>query len=378
MDLQQWAKEAGKTRYAVVNSFGVHGGNTTMLLGDAPERKINGSDPRSSHPVLVSAKSKNSLKDNVAALSADLDKHPETDLGDLSYTTTARRMHHSSRVALAASTIAQLRKALESTLPTIADLRAVSSTVPSVASSFTGQGSFYQGIGQSLYTLFPYYRDQVAHLDHLVQLFGFPSVTPFIAGTSDAGASPLTTSLTIVVTQIALAEFWSFLGVKPSAVIGHSLGEYAALVVAGVISAADAILLAGKSAEIATSKCEQDTQVMFAVRASVNKIKSIVKNGKYQVSCLNGTNDTVLGGIRDDILATRKALELESIKCTLLDVPFAFHTTGSQMDPMLAPFEQLAKHVTYKTPRNSHPLSSSQHVRIRWKDYQREIPESGC
>jgi acyl transferase domain-containing protein len=376
MDLQQWAKEAGKTRYAVVNSFGVHGGNTTMLLGDAPERKINGSDPRSSHLVLVSAKSKNSLKDNVAALSADLDKHPETDLGDLSYTTTARRMHHSSRVALADSTIAQLRKALESTLPTIADLRAVSSTVPSVASSFTGQGSFYQGIGQSLYTLFPYYRDQVAHLDHLVQLFGFPSVTPFIAGTSDAGASPLTTSLTIVVTQIALAEFWSFLGVKPSAVIGHSLGEYAALVVAGVISAADAILLAGKSAEIATSKCEQDTQVMFAVRASVNKIKSIVKNGKYQVSCLNGTNDTVLGGIRDDILATRKALELESIKCTLLDVPFAFHT--SQMDPMLAPFEQLAKHVTYKTPRNSHPLSSSQHVRIRWKDYQREIPESGC
>ncbi|ORY60945.1 beta-ketoacyl synthase domain-containing protein [Pseudomassariella vexata] len=350
MDLQPWPREAGKTRYAVVNSFGAHGGNTTLMLGDAPERKLCGSDPRSSHPVVISAKSKNSLKDNLTALVEYLDKHPDTDLGDLSYTTTARRIHHSSRVAVSASSIPQLRKALVSTLPTIGEIRPVSATAPSVAFAFTGQGSFYLGIGAALFKSFPYYRQQIAHLDHLVQLFGFPSVIPLIEGIpGDDGVSPLTTQLTIVVTQIALAEFWSLLGVKPSAVIGHSLGEYAALVVAGVISAADAILLVGKRAELAVSQCEEGSHVMLAVRASVDKIKSIATDGRYQVSCMNGTDDTVLGGSREDIEDTRKALEREGVKCTLLDVPFAFHT--SQMDIILRPFEQLAKHVTYKTPR---------------------------
>ncbi|KAK0648453.1 beta-ketoacyl synthase domain-containing protein [Cercophora newfieldiana] len=357
MDLTSWPKEAGKSRYAIVNSFGAHGGNTTLLLGDAPERNLRGLDPRSTHPVVISAKSKNSLKDNVTALIEYLDKHPDTDLGDLSYTTTARRIHHNSRVAVSASSIAQLQKSLSSVLPTIGDIRSVSATAPSVAFAFTGQGSFYLGIGAALFKSFPYYRQQIEHLDHLGQLFGFPSVIPLIEGTiseeDDDSASPLTTALTIVITQIALAELWSFLGVKPSAVIGHSLGEYAALVVAGVISAADAILLVGKRAQLVVSNCEEGSQVMLAVRASVDRIKNVIDRAgdghKYQVSCMNGINDTVLGGSREDIEDTQKALEGEGIKCRLLDVAFAFHT--SQMDPMLAPFEQLAKHISYKTPR---------------------------
>ncbi|EFQ33703.1 beta-ketoacyl synthase domain-containing protein [Colletotrichum graminicola] len=349
MGLQQWPREAGKTRYAVVNSFGAHGGNTTLMLGDAPERSLRGSDPRSSHPVVISAKGKISLEANLAALIEYLDRHPDTDLGDLSYTTTARRIHHSSRVAVSASSIVQLQKALVSAQSIVRDIRPVPANAPSVAFAFTGQGSFYLGVGAALYKSFPFYRQQITHLDHLVQVFGFPSVIPFIEGTPEDGSvSPLTTQLTIVVTQIALAEFWSLLGVKPNAVIGHSLGEYAALVVAGVISAADAILLVGKRAELVTSNCREGSHVMLAVRSSIDKIQMIATDGKYQVSCMNGTNDTVLGGSRDDIEVTRHALEGEGIKCTLLDVPFAFHT--SQMDPMLGPFEQLAKHVTYKTP----------------------------
>lgn len=350
IDLQPWPRKPGKARYAVVNSFGAHGGNTTLMLGDAPERKFYGLDPRLSYPVVISAKSKISLSNNLAALIEYLDKHPDTDLGDLSYTTTARRIHHSSRLAVSASSIPQLRKALEETLPTIREVRPVSTTAPSVVFAFTGQGSFYLTVGAALFRSFPYYRRQITHLDRLVQLFGFPSVIPFIEGIpEEESVSPLTTAVTIVVTQIALVEFWSLLGVRPSAVIGHSLGEYAALVVAGVISAADAILLVGKRAQLAVSKCSEGSHAMLAVRASVEKIKSVTTDRKYQVSCMNGINNTVLGGCREDIGATRETLEREGVKCTLLDVPFAFHT--SQMDPILGPFEQLAKHVTYKTPR---------------------------
>jgi asperthecin polyketide synthase len=350
LDLKSWPRENGKTRYAVVNSFGAHGGNTTLLLGDAPAKAPGVSDPRTSHPILISAKSKNSLKDNVAALIEYLAQHPDTDLGDLSYTTTARRIHHNSRVAISASSISDLQKSLTSVVDTVSEIRPISSTAPSVTFAFTGQGSFYIGTGAALYKSFPAYRDQIDHLDRLVKALGFSSVRPFIEGKHVATeACPVTTALAIVVTQIALAEFWSLLGVKPSAVIGHSLGEYAALVTAGVLSAADAILLVGKRAQFVISGSEEGSHSMLAVRAGVQKIKSVAIKAKYEVSCMNGTNDTVLGGLREDIEEARKTLENEGIKCTLLDVPFAFHT--SQMDPMIKPFEQLAKHVTYKTPK---------------------------
>lgn len=153
-------------------------------------------------------------------------------------------------------------------------------------------------------------------------------------GDDDVGASPVITQLSIVIVQIALARFWALMGIKPSAVIGHSLGEYAATVVAGVMSAADAIFLAGRRAQLILATCEIGSHVMLSVRASLEDLeKSSASKDAYEVSCMNGFADIVISGTRECIEATRAALELNGVKCTLLDIPFAFHT--AQMDPML-------------------------------------------
>jgi acyl transferase domain-containing protein len=163
------------------------------------------------------------------------------------------------------------------------------------------------------------------------------------------GASPLVTQLTIVVIEIALARFWIRLSIKPSVVIGHSLGEYTAMVVASVVLAADAIFLAGKRAELILATCEIGSHVMLSVRASVEVIKKFSSgHNSFEVSCMNSHDDTVISGARKDIEASRAALERNGIKCTQFDVPFAFHT--AQMDPMLDSFERIAKHITFKTP----------------------------
>ena len=349
MENTPWPKVAGKKRYAIVNSFGAHGGNTTFLLEDAPEKQKIGEDPRSSHPVTLSAKSKQSLKNNIEALLSYVDEHPNTDLGDLSYTLCARRIHHSNRVAASVSTTDQLRKFLESSLETSGNIRPVPVEPPSVVFTFTGQGAFYNGIGAQLFQNFPYYRSQVEQLDQLGKRFGFPSVIPAVEGNLEDAPSPLVSQLTIVIIEIALARFWMNLGIKPSAVIGHSLGEFAAMVVAAVIPAADAIYLAGKRAEQTVACCELGSHVMLSVRASVEDIKKNADgNEAWEVSCMNGHTDTVISGAKADIEAVRKALECNTFKCTKLDVPFAFHT--AQMDPVLGPFEQLAEHVTFKAP----------------------------
>ncbi|KAH1802323.1 hypothetical protein KXX36_006514 [Aspergillus fumigatus] len=359
MENTPWPRPAGKKRLAVVNSFGAHGGNTTVLLEDAPERvKVSTQDDRTTHPVVISAKSKKSLQANIEKLLSWLDQNPDANLGDLSYTLCARRMHHSMRFGAAASGIAALQKTLRSWLDNpkaSAELRAIPNDTPSVVLTFTGQGAYYSGMGRELLAEFSYFRTEVLQLDQIAQRLGFPSVVPVIDGSIDDGpASPVLTQLSVTVLEIALARFWSHLGIRISAVIGHSLGEYAAFAVAGVISATEALYLVGRRAQLTEERCTQGSHSMLSVRASEDDIEELIAGSPdtaelaYEVCCRNTPQDTVIGGTQESIDSIRQALEKNTIKCTQLDVPFAFHT--AQMDPILDSLETLATPITFKAP----------------------------
>lgn len=359
MENTPWPRPAGKKRLAVVNSFGAHGGNTTVLLEAAPERvKVSTQDDRTTHPVVISAKSKKSLQANIEKLLSWLDQNPDANLGDLSYTLCARRMHHSMRFGAAASGIAALQKTLRSWLDNpkaSAELRAIPNDTPSVVLTFTGQGAYYSGMGRELLAEFSYFRTEVLQLDQIAQRLGFPSVVPVIDGSIDDGpASPVLTQLSVTVLEIALARFWSHLGIRISAVIGHSLGEYAAFAVAGVISATEALYLVGRRAQLTEERCTQGSHSMLSVRASEDDIEELIAGSPdtaelaYEVCCRNTPQDTVIGGTQESIDSIRQALEKNTIKCTQLDVPFAFHT--AQMDPILDSLETLATPITFKAP----------------------------
>ncbi|OJJ08490.1 hypothetical protein ASPVEDRAFT_89706 [Aspergillus versicolor CBS 583.65] len=359
MENTPWPRPPGKTRLAVVNSFGAHGGNTTVLLADAPERaKETGDNPRETHPVVLSAKSKKSLQANAERLLEYLDEHPETDLADLSYTLCGRRMHHSMRFGAAVSSVATLQKNIRSWLDSpksSTELRPIPNEVPSVVLTFTGQGAYYRGMGQELFSEFQNFRTQVLQLDQIGQRLGFPSVVPVISGEiGDGPVSPVLTQLSVVVLEIALAQFWSLLGVRAGAVVGHSLGEYAALAVAGVISAADALYLVGRRAQLVEEHCTEGSHSMLSVRARLGDIEDLIAGDPgtagidYELCCRNTYQDTVIGGKKGQVDAIRRTLEAKSIKCTLLDVPYAFHS--AQMGPILEPFRALARPITFKAP----------------------------
>ncbi|KAL3475801.1 hypothetical protein BJX99DRAFT_270936 [Aspergillus californicus] len=347
-----WPRPAGKKRISMVNSFGAHGGNTTLILEDGPERdETIQHDDRSTHIIALSAKSKKSLVTNMANLSLYLEQHPETELADLSYTTCARRMHHNIRVATAVSSIAEVQKFLRNSAEqdVLAGIRPVPNDAPPVCFAFTGQGAYYQGIARELFDTLPYFRSEILQLDHIVKRLGFPSTVPVIDSSIGESPSALLTQLSIVVVELALARLWVLLlGVQPSAVIGHSLGEYVALIVAGVFSAADALYLVGRRAQLIEERCTAGSHVMLAVRASVSEIKKQLGEAKYEITCYNTTNDTVIGGTRADIDDIRRTLEANSVKCLPVDVPFAFHT--AQMDPILEVLAHAADSVHFKAP----------------------------
>lgn len=398
-----WLPMSNETkRYSVVNSFGAHGGNTTLLLEDGPSLHIQGANHDDSRPrtttcevVCISAKSKVSLRGNVRALISYLDAHPETDLGDLSYTLCARRIHHHIRIATSVSNTRQLRQFLQAVGDDV-DAHAkhvATATQRSVVFAFSGQGCFYQGAAATLFQRAPLFRDRVFQLDRVVRQLGFPSVLAAISGdeatnvgdvvsspqngsstngkeglepvasvdststgTSPTKAtveSPLVTQLSLVVIQIALAQYWELLGIKASVVIGHSLGEYAAIVTAGVLSVADALFLVGKRAQLMMAACEAGSHAMLSVRgASSDEINQLCRakerEYRYEVSCLNGRKDIVISGPREDMVALLDVLQGAGLKSVLLDVPFAFHS--AQLEPILNDYENAARRVTFKAP----------------------------
>ncbi|KAI8623041.1 putative polyketide synthase [Xylariaceae sp. FL1651] len=348
----EWPRPAsGRKRIAVVNNFSAAGGNTSLVVEDGPladGSRYQNVDPRPLHVIAVSAKSKISLRGNISRLLGYLETEGSniSTLEHLSYSTTARRYHHNYRVAFSASDIKQVKSKLESALASVDTHQPIPSTgdPPSIAFTFTGQGASYKSYSLELYHECASFRGHVVHLDHLVRSQGFPSILPVLDGShAQDHAHPATLSqLALVCVQMALVKYWASIGIKPDVVAGHSLGEYAALHVAGVLSASDVIFLVGSRARMLEQQAKTGSHKMVAVRASLQDIEAtlLAAGAPFEVACINGPSETVLSGLDADMNAAVSLLEKDGYKCFSLDVPFAFHS--SQMDTVLEEFQNLA------------------------------------
>jgi acyl transferase domain-containing protein len=154
-----WPHVPGKKRIAAINNFSAAGGNTTIILEEAPIRETIGTDPRPSHVIAVSAKSKVSIKGNIQRFIDYLDKNPDASLSNLSYSTTARRYHHNHRVAIPTSKPTQLKKQLKSYLDNVDSHKPIPTTGPPLVTFvFTGQGSSHKSMNLELFHDSPYFR----------------------------------------------------------------------------------------------------------------------------------------------------------------------------------------------------------------------------
>nr|POE78421.1 atrochrysone carboxylic acid synthase [Quercus suber] len=346
-----WIQHTRK-RIAAVNNFGAAGGNTMMIIEDAPARSEPIPDPRSTQVVAVSAKTKGSLVANIENLTAYLDQHgDDTHLPSLGYSTTARKYQYTYRVAFAVADVPTLRKHLASSLVKVDSLKPVGKAgqVPPVAFAFTGQGASHKSMSLDLYRdRSPVFRECLNNLDSLAQTLGFPSFLPALDGshTQSHAHSPVVTQLALVCSEIALARHWSSLGVEPDLVVGHSLGEYAALHIAGVISASDSIYMVGRRAQMLEQKCQMGSHTMVAVRGSLAQITATGKD--FTISCINSPLDIVISGTQKQMSDITAALEGMGIRCIELPVAFAFHS--EQTDLILDEFERACKTVTFREP----------------------------
>ncbi|EAW14609.1 polyketide synthase alb1 [Aspergillus clavatus NRRL 1] len=350
-----WTRPVSGKRKMFLNNFSAAGGNTALLLEDSPLREITGQDPRNVHVVSVTARSQSALKRNINALIKYIDTHapsaPANEkrfLASLAYTTTARRIHHPFRATAVGATVKDIRDALrqradqESTTP-------VPATAPKVGFVFTGQGAQYSGMGKQLYEDCATFRSIIHRFDCIARSQGFPSIIHLIDGSVPVeGLSPVVTQLGTTCLQMALVDYWRGLGVSPAFVLGHSLGDYAALNAAGVLSTSDTIYLCGRRAQLLTEQCQMGTHAMLAVKAALSDIQHLLDAEAHAVACINGPTETVISGLSGHIDELAEQLTGQSLKSTKLKVPFAFHS--AQVTPILDPFEDKAQGVVFHKP----------------------------
>jgi naphtho-gamma-pyrone polyketide synthase len=345
-----WRRPQNGKRTVFLNNFSAAGGNTALLMEDAPVRTAPGAeDGRSSHIVSVSAKSIHSLDKNIQSMIRFIDDTPGLSLPALSYTTTARRMHHNHRVAVTGHNVREIREALQQLGPS-KNIRPIQAAkIPNVAFAFTGQGCLYSGMAKGLFDNISSFRSDIQRFDQIAHNLGFPTFLPLVDGSRDVDElGPVVSQLGAASVQMALNRLWASWGVLPRAVIGHSLGEYAALNAAGVLSVSDTIYLTGARAELLEKYCTIDTHSMLAVKASPASLDRYISKTSCEIACINGPEEIVLSGNLSEIATISRDLTTAGFKCVKLELPFAFHS--AQVEAILEKLEALAQDIVFKKP----------------------------
>lgn len=345
-----WIPSIGGKRRAYLNNFSAAGGNTGLLLEDAPKSTATSyNDPRTTFVVSVTAKSAWSLEKNILRLISYLEMKPGTSLPSLSYTTTARRIQQPYRVSFAVSSILEAKQALKLAQTEI--VKPTSTKPPKVAFVFSGQGAHYPSLGKQLFENSRQFRSDIIDFDRIGRSQGFPSFLPLLDGTiiEATSFSPFVLQLGQTCIQMALARLWISWGISPSAVLGHSLGEYAALNVAGVLSVSDTIFLVGRRAELLEKHCTAGTHALLAAATSVTSICQVLVDDRLNIACSNGPRETVISGPTEQLMSYSKTLKAAGIKSVVLSCAYAFHS--AQVTPILEPLKDIASSIDFGNPK---------------------------
>ena len=361
--------------FAGVSSFGFSGTNAHVVLEEAPSQlksisplaplnnggnsKVKSQDlsERLCHLLTLSAKSQEALTE----LATRYQKHLETQqatLGDICFSANTGRTHFKYRLAVVASSSAELKEKLAafSISTEVAGLYQnelqSTTTKPKVAFLFTGQGSQYVNMAKELYSTQPTFRKTLEQCDAILGAYQqkplLSVLYPEPGETSPIDETAYTQPALFAI-EYALFQLWKSWGIEPDVVMGHSVGEYVAACVAGVFSLEDGLKLIAHRGRLMQQLPSGGE--MVAVMASFEKVNQLIApdTEKVAIAAINGPVSTVISGAAEVIKKLTDSLEAEGIKTKQLQVSHAFHSP--LMEPMLAEFEVVASQITYNQPQ---------------------------
>lgn len=342
--LEAWESES--PRRAGVSSLGVGGTNAHVALEEAPPQRESG--PAWPQQLLVlSARSPQAVAGAARRLADHLERHPDTNLADAAYTLqVGRRAFEHRHFVVADSNAGAVQALRESASPRAA------TTAPPVAFLFPGQGSQALRMAAGLYEAEPTFRAQLDLCAELLKqhLQCDLRETLFAPTRDDAAArnrlnQTALTQPALFAVEYSLAQMWLGWGLQPQALFGHSIGEYVAACLAGVMSLEDALSLVAQRGSLIQA-CPPG--VMLAVRAAEGDVRATLPVD-LDIAAVNGPTQTVVSGPEPAIADYEVASAARGIQCKRLATSHAFHS--AMLDPAERQFRDVVAQVRLQAPK---------------------------
>ncbi|AFM17521.1 polyketide synthase family protein [Mycolicibacterium chubuense NBB4] len=349
-----WTSPQGRPRRAGISSFGFGGTNAHVVIEQAPRTATtprNGQAAPAATTLILSGKSPERIASQAAAL-ADWMAGPGADvsLADVAHTLN----HHRTQHGRFASVVARDRDQAIAGLQALAAGQTGPGVVPAQMGPrkrgtvfvYSGQGSQWAGMGRQLLADEPAFANAVAEIEPVfVEQVGF-SLHDILAGgrpvTGDAQVQPVLMGL-----QLALTELWRCYGVHPDAVIGHSMGEVTAAVVAGALSLADGLKVIAQRSTIMSRLAGQGAVALVELDPDAAEA-FVADHPSVEVAGYVSPRQTVVAGLPDEIDAVIAAVAGQDRFARRVNMEVASHT--ALMDPVLDDLRAALADLVPRTP----------------------------
>jgi amino acid adenylation domain-containing protein len=345
---------------AGVSSFGIGGTNAHIILEEAPAKNRDNEGTRGLAPlfnrqyqlILLSAKTQSALDKMTENIAGYLKKNPGQILADAAYTLHLGRKHFRYRRMTVASTIEEATKLLSSDSPEAVQTFVSPEQEPPLIFMFSGQGSQYMNMGLDIYRSEPVFREESDRcFDILDGLLDF-DIKEIIYPINRSNRSYKSYNINqtqiaqpaLFIFEYALAKLLTKWGLKPYAMIGHSIGEFVAACLAGVFSLGDALKLVVMRGKLMQRMAPGS---MLSVSLSEEELKPLL-NSELALAAVNSTAHCVVSGSNQALDAFAAQLQQNGHQFRRLHTSHAFHS--EMMTPILEEFKKEVSKIALNKP----------------------------
>ncbi|UGT42565.1 type I polyketide synthase [Nocardia yamanashiensis] len=337
--LDPWPQSGGRP-LAGVSSFGFGGTNAHLIVAGAPVGAST--EPLSANiaPALIpiSAPSAAQLRHQTKAWAALAQRHTTEPgwLASVAAAAAVRSTHHRHRLAIIADSAAELASYAEAfgngeNCKWVAGPAEKARRTPRIAFMFPGQGSQWLGMGRALAQTVPAFREAIRRCDAAISAVIGRSLWSDEEGLLATETADIQPALFAI--QVALAQTWMAWGIRPAAVIGHSMGEVAAAYVSGALSLQDAARIVCMRSALADEIAGSGGLALLELESDRAQALLQGRENALSIAAINGPRSTVVSGTVDAIEDLLAEAQRRQIFARRIAVEFAAHSP--QIEPLL-------------------------------------------